>query len=409
MASFRRNRNNKPTTGRTVGLIAVGVLALGGIVTAGVLAPKVVSTSSTVVAAIIYQTSDDETTAYSMPAEVKHDLAQYAADGDSVLVVRIDGDCKVTTNTVDLTPRTSSGEVLNVPSKIDAAIAQKIADLETDTNTPTPGTTSRCIYVGLLSARIPHNIPVYLFTNGIDLTAPVDFRDLAWQTTPEQLIKVVNDAKVVPDLKGTDVELVLAAPTGDQGMRATETEYLHTIWSALLTNAGATSVSFVDGMPGDAASTDRTPVVPLPGLPTTPIAPVPDPKEPEVYSCTLDGATAYFVVNTPRFIDAGAVKAALADCVSRISPGSTIDIESWVSYEGPLDANGNPTNPRDPADVELSSARSAATRDLMISMGVDPSMFTSVVGNAATNLPHPEAPRSPLNRVSIITVHPPTK
>lgn len=192
-------------------------------------------------------------------------------------------------------------------------------------------------------------------------------------------------------------------------MRAAQTEYLHDTWSALLTNAGASSVTFVDGMPGDSPSTDQVPVVPLPDLPGTPIAPVPDPKKPDVFSCTLGGETAYFEYGTAKFIDENAVRSALSDCVSRIAPGSSIAIGSWVSYEGPLTAEGKPADLNNPDDITLSDQRGQATRDLLISMGVDPSMFVSVVGHGSDDLPHPEDPRSPQNRVSIITVTPPTK
>jgi outer membrane protein OmpA-like peptidoglycan-associated protein len=374
------------------------------VITASVLVPQPTSATSALAAAYVYTAPDAQTTAYVLPTKVRDNLAKNADDGHSILVVRIEGDCHVTTTTLDMTPRTDSGDVINVPTSITTSTNAKIAALEADMNTATPETNSRCLWAGLLSARIPHDVPVRIFTNGIDLTSPVDFRELAWETTPQQVIEVVEDAEAVPDLKGADVEFFLAAPTGGQEMRATETHYLHSIWSGLLATAGAASVTFTDGVPGTAASTEQVPIVPLPALPGTPVPPERDPVVPERFSCTLQ-TSAGFVADTANLLDEDAVRQSLVDCVSRIEPGSTVHVDGWVAYFGPIGADGKPT---EPGDVRLSQARADKIKAVLISMGV-PGDTVTTKGWGAESQVDPEHPSSANNRVCVITVTPPNK
>lgn len=400
----RRNPQSKNPFVRTIGLIAAGIVALGGLVTAGILIPESMLAGSPVVAAYVYTAADAETAAYGLPISVGREMAQYADDGDSVLVFRIEGDCKVKTTTLDMTPRTDSGEVLNVPSRIKVATQAKIDGLVADMNTPTPGTDSRCLYVGLSSARIPHGLPVYVFSSGIDLTAPTDFRDLAWETSPEEITEVANSAKAVPDLKGADVEFFLASPTASQEIRAAQTEYLHSVWSALLVNAGASSVTFTDGVSGEAASTEHVPVVPLPDLPGTPVPAKPNPVEPDKFSCTFK-TTSGFVPDTAKLLDEDAVRASLADCVSRIAPGSSVRVDGWVAYYGLMGADGTPAAS---GDVKLSQARAEKVKSVLVTMGV-PGHTITTKGWGAVNQPDPRHPTAQSNRVCVITVTPPTK
>lgn len=403
----RYKKSGQGLVAKTAAGVVAGATLLVG---ASFVVPQVVEAAPDTAMVFIYTAPDAQTTAYALSHDEKDALSQAATDHDAVELVRVEGDCTVSTATIDMTPRVTEpdGEPLEVPARIKEAVKDKIAAIEAAMNTATPGTTSRCLYGGLLQTRPPEGVPVFVHSSSIDLEKPVDVRTLFWSTSPDEIVKTVNAYGAVPDLKGADITFVMTAPStyGGQQIRAAQLEYQRALWRTLLTNGGAGSVDFVDGKPGDASSTEDVPIVPLPELPGTPVPVVPDPEEPEVFSCTLDGATAFFQVDEATFVDEDIVKASLADCVSRIAPDSSVTVESWISYEGPLDASNKPSGA---GDVALSERRSAATRDLMVSMGVDPSMFKSVVGHGAVDQPYTDDPRSPKNRVSIITVTPPGK
>ena len=392
----RRRHNNQGIPVRTVGMIAAGVLALGAI-TAGALIPRIPEPEPTVAAAIVYTTADAQTTTRVLPSDVRADLTYLAESQALVSVIRIEGDCTVKTTTVDMTPRTDSGEVLRVPSRIKTETKAKINALEAEMNTPTPGTNSRCLYQGLLSVRVPHDVPVYVFSTGIDLTPPVDARKLTWLVAPQQIVDTVNSVKEVPDLKGTDIIFYMDAPTGGQSIRVAQTAYLQDLWRALLLNAKADSVEFVTGSPGEPAATEQTPVVPLPEVPDTPIAPQPAPDN--TVKCTL--GPVIFEYGTDQFINEGQVRKNLAECAAVMRTALKVTVEGTVSYEGGFDANGNPLQPD--YGRELAQARAARVTRLLIELGVPESVITTIGYGGVDHLPHPESPTDSQNRSVVIT------
>jgi outer membrane protein OmpA-like peptidoglycan-associated protein len=352
---------------------------------------------------VIYTSPDANTSATVIPASMRAALADVAKAHGSILLIRVEGDGTVSTSTVDLTPRTSKGEVLQVPDRISTAVDESIAALEAEMNRPSVGTQSRALYQGLLQARIPADADVWVLSSGIDLESPIDARDLGWDVPVDDVLAVVDAAGAVPDLSGARITFVMNAPAGQQMIRSTQMSYLHSLWDGLLRNGGASSVEFIDMPPGEPASDQAVPVVPLPPLPSTPVSVTPDQIDPDAYSCTLQ-TSAGFVPDTDQLVDEAAVRMSLADCVSRMVPGSIVRLDGWTAYYGSLDANGRPATQ---SGVALSQRRCDRIASLLVSMGVPESAITDRVGHGSMDQPDPENPTSQSNRVVIVTVTPP--
>ena len=93
---------------------------------------------------------------------------------------------------------------------------------------------------------------------------------------PEEVVANVKKAGALPTLHGP-VTFVLVPTAGPQPqLGQAQKNYLKSVWTSLLTAAGATSVRFIDAT-GTAASSGApsAPTVPVPGLPVTPIPQVP--------------------------------------------------------------------------------------------------------------------------------------
>jgi len=393
----RRASTNHQSRHRILSAVGVGLAAVG-LVAAGILIPnKPWWPLPETAAVLVWTVPDAQTTKYSL-TDLETTLTSIADNHDSVLLVAVDGDGHVTSTAVDMTPRTSGGEILNVPARAKQATREKISSIETRMNEAVPGTQSRAMYVGLLSARIPKDASVYLFSSGIDLTSPVDMRVLDWQTPAQQVIDTVTAAQAVPKLTGNPVTFYLTAPSdsGGQDVRASQTQYLHDLWTALLLNGGASSVSFVDGIQGEPASTQNVPVAPLPILPATPVAPQPAPDH--GVTCTLDAVA--FEYGTDVLMDEQSVASSLSLCVDAMKTASKVTITGTCSYEGGFDSQGRPLQPD--YDQQLAASRATRVESLLISMGIPAQVITTEGFGGVDHLPHPEDPASPLNRVVII-------
>lgn len=400
----RTGSRQRHTKGRGVSPVLPLAIVVAVLMTAGIVIPQVVEAQPTVASVVVYVPPDAQSARATIPNEMVDALTDIANDHDSIMAVRVEGDGSVTSSTVDLTPRTSSGEVLKVPERISEAIQASIAALVEEINRPSPDTKNRALYQGLLQARIPANTPVWVLAPGIDTAAPVDARDLAWEVPVDDVIETVNAAEAVPDMEGATVTFIMAAPAGQQQIRAVQTEYLHGLWTGLLKNAGASSVTFIDMPPGEPGSDQNVPVVPLPDLPGTPVPVEPDPVEPEVIHCTVK-TSAGFVPDHDTLLDEDAVRASLADCVARMTPGSQVHLDGWVAYFGEIGPDGKPTTE---GDVGLSQRRCDRIKALLVDMGVPEDAITTK-GWGAVNQPNPEHPTSQDNRVVVITVTPPEK
>jgi hypothetical protein len=93
---------------------------------------------------------------------------------------------------------------------------------------------------------------------------------------PEEVVANVRKAGALPALHGP-VTFVIVPTAGPQPQLGHfQRNYLETVWRALLTAAGAPSVTFIDANGTTASSWGPSaPIVPVPGLPGTPISPEP--------------------------------------------------------------------------------------------------------------------------------------
>ena len=149
----------------------------------------------------------------------------------------------------------------------------------------------------------------------------------------------VKKAGALPALHGP-VTFVLVPTAGPQPqLGQAQKNYLKAVWTALLTAAGATSVTFIDASGRGQFRAPSAPTVAVPGLPATPIPPVH--RGHNKVTCTVPAS--YFVVDTPKLIDAAQTKQDLTPCINAaLAAHATFALDGWTSYEGPLNASGKP-------------------------------------------------------------------
>ncbi len=212
---------------------------------------------------------------------------------------------------------------------------------------------------------------------------------------------VVKRAGALPTLHGP-VMFVIVPTAGPQlQLGPAQKNYRNAVWTALLTAAGATSVTFIDAN-GTTASpgAPSAPTVAVPGLPGTPIQLVPVGKN--SVRCTLPAS--YFIFSTARLIDTAKTKQDLAPCINAaLAAHATFALDGWTSYEGPLNASGKPAVD-DAYNRKLSEARVQTIANLLVhDLDVPRSAITRLTGHGNVNQPDPADPRSPANRVVVIT------
>jgi hypothetical protein len=339
----------------------------------------------------------------ALPAVVQASLRQDGLAHQSIELTRVDYTGTVSTSDVDLTPRTGNSPqdpVLKVNGRALPAINAKISGIEADVNDPSGTTGGRALYAGLTRTDFT-SAPVTIISSGIDLADPDNFLALQWKVPPGDVVADVKRAGDQPALHGP-VTFVLVPVTGSQPqLGQAQKSYLKAVWTALLTSAGATSVTFIDATTTTAAATAAAPKVApvsLPDLPTTPIPQVPGPKG---VTCTVPQS--YFVFNTADLVDAAKTIRDLTPCVTAaLAAHATFALDGWTSYEGPLTAAGQPTF-NDPANITLSQERVQAIANLLVNdLAVPASTITRTTGHGNLDQPNPD-PRSAANRVVVIT------
>ena len=339
----------------------------------------------------------------ALPAVVQAGLRKDGLAHQSIELTRVDYTGTVSTSDVDLTPRTGNSPqdpVLKVNGRALPAIDAKISGIEAEVNDPSGTAGGRALYAGLTRTDFT-GVPVTIISSGIDLADPDDFRSLQWKVPPGDVVADVKRAGDQPALHGP-VTFVLVPVAGSQPqLGQAQKSYLKAVWTALLTAAGATSVTFIDASTTAAAATAAAPKVPpvsLPDLPTTPIPQVPGPKG---VTCTVPQS--YFVFNTADLVDAAKTIRDLTPCVTAaLAAHATFALDGWTSYEGPLTAAGQPAF-NDPANITLSQERVQAIANLLVNdLAVPASAITRTTGHGNLGQPNPD-PRSPANRVVVIT------
>lgn len=385
--------------------VALAGISAAVLASAGLLAGTSMSDGGSTDAAmrIVYTAGTANDAVVSIPGATKTDLEGLGLNGQKVALTRVDSTGEVTDTIIDLTPRTGDSprdEVLKIPERALPVIDAKIAAIEKTINSSPASTGDRALYAGLTKINFA-SVPTIIISSGLDLASPDNYRDLNWTVTPQDVVDNVKKAGAQAALHGPVSFVVVPTSGSQEQLGQAQKDYRNSVWSALLTSAGATSVNFIDGVGTAPASTVPAPTVPVPALPATPITPVKSPSDPKKVSCTLPAG--YFVVNTPTLIDPEKTKTDLAPCLQAAkTANATFSLDGWTSYDGPLDAQGHPAFD-DPDRRTLSNERVSTIADLMTSqLGISPNAITSRTGHGNMDQPDPD-PKSERNRVVIIT------
>jgi hypothetical protein len=389
-------------------IVAVVILAGAGYwaVQHGIRTTSVTDATTAVAGQYIYtaRTANDDKIA--LPGVVQNHLLQDGLAHQSIELARVGYTGSVRTSYIDMTPRTGSSPqdpVLKVPSRITPAIDAKISSIETAVNSPSATAGGRALYAGLTRTDFT-GAPVTIISSGIDLANPDNFRSLKWDVPASEVVASVRSAGALPAIH-SPVTFVIVPTAGRQPqLEQQQKDYLKSVWTALLTAAGAPSVTFIDAE-GTAAglgtpSAPSAPTVPLPPLPPTPIAQIPGP---DGVTCTVP--VSYFVFGRAKLLNPGRTVRDLTPCITTaLDAHSTFAIDGWTSYEGPLNAVGQPATHYAYNQV-LSRARVRTIANLLVNdLGVLRSAITHLEGHGDVDQPNSD-PRSPANRVVVITFH----
>ena len=180
--------------------------------------------------------------------------------------------------------------------------------------------------------------------------------------------------------------------------------YLEAVWTALLKAAGATSVTFIDGnstaAPNPATpSAPSAPVVQLPSVAHTPILRVHAPDHQT--KCTVPDS--FFIFDTATLVDPATTVQDLTPCIdAALAAHATFSLDGWASYEGPLNAEGQPPA-NESWNQQISKRRVKTIANLLVNdLHVPRSDITKMTGHGNLDQPNPN-PRSAANRVVVIT------
>ena len=136
--------------------------------------------------------------------------------------------------------------MLKVPGREVPAIDAKISGIETAINSPAVTTAAAAPCSPASPGLDFTGVPVTIISSGLDLANPDDFRILNWSVPPAEVVADVKKAGALPALHGP-VTFVLVPTAGPQPqLEQAQKNYLKDVWTALLTAAGATSVTFID-------------------------------------------------------------------------------------------------------------------------------------------------------------------
>lgn len=313
-----------------------------------------------------------------------------AKNHGSVAVYQVEGDGSITPDAVDFTPRLPNGAVVEVPERAAAATKATAGALATKLNTHASASSGQAVFAGLQHiTNLNRGAPVIIVAGLFDTRDPVDFRSLAFDWDPQRLVSELERAGELPDLRGTTITYVVRPAAGDQPQpRQAQIKYAVGVWQTLLKAAGAVKVTF-EFPDGTAPRVSRkSPTVLIPPTIETPVQPH---ETGAGTTCTLASAT-YFMADRAVLVDRVRTKAALRNCVARITPGSAIAVDGYASGNDPTNAFAR----------SLSQARADLIAGLLADLGI-PRSTISAVGHGNNRQPHPDNPTSPLNRVVVIT------
>jgi transcriptional regulator with XRE-family HTH domain/outer membrane protein OmpA-like peptidoglycan-associated protein len=394
---------------RALGVVA-GVAVILSVLTAGRIihwsssgATSATGIQSAPALQLIYTERTANDAAVTLPTSVQHDLLQAGLAYQSIELTRVGYTGNVSASYVDMTPRTGASSTdppLRVQGREVPAIDAKISGIQAainDSGAATGG--GRSLFTGLTRTTFT-NAPVVIISTGLDLANPDNFRTLNWAVPPAVVVANVKKAEVLPTLHGR-VTFVLVPTAGPQAqLGSAQKSYLEAVWTALLKASGATSVTFTDAAALTASSAaPSAPTVPVPSLPSTPIVQVPAGNN--QVTCTVPDS--YFVFDTAVLTAPTQTAQNLSACITAaLTDHATFALDGWTSYEGPLNARGQPEF-NYPYNITLSRERVQAVANLLTrDFGVPASSITRETGHGNINQPDPD-PRSAGNRVVIIT------
>jgi hypothetical protein len=388
--------------------LLVTVLAVAAVITGGASlfkgANRLASATSPVKVAgqIVYTVRTANDSAITLPGVVQGNLVQAGLAHESIELTRVGYTGDVSTSYIDMTPRTgdsSQGPVLKVASRAASAIDAKVSSIQASVSSPGAAVGSQALYVGLTRTSFT-GTPVTIISTGLDLANPDNFRSLNWSVPAAVIVAKVEKSGDMPSLHGP-VAFVLVPADGPQPQLAqAQKNYLKAVWTALLKAAGATSVTFIDASSttsGPAAPS--APAVQVPGAPATPVQQVPAGNG--KVTCTVPDS--FFTFNTASLADAATTGRYLAPCIkTALAAHATFALDGWTSYEGPLNAGGQPAT-NEPWNQRLSDERINNVANLLVNeLNVPRTDITGMTGHGNLDQPNPN-PRSAANRIVVIT------
>jgi hypothetical protein len=363
---------------------------------------KSINDTDTVARQFVYTAPTANDAAITLPQAVRNDLRDVALAHRRIALTRVESNGGISTSAIDMTPRageSSSAPVLKVGGRVREAVDAKITSIESAMNS-SAASGGRALYAGLTKISFS-DAPVTIVSSGLDLSAPTDFRKLAWRIPAEQVVAGIKKAGALAALRGQVLFVVVPTAGVQSQLGQAQKTYREGVWKSLLSASGATSVTFVDALGTAAGSTTPAPSITVPGLPTTPIPRVVSSTDPKTVTCTVRAS--YFVVNTARLIDTATTARDLRPCVTDArAAGAMFKLDGWTSYDGPLTKAGRPAVDSS-ANRRLSSDRVHGIVELLVNaLGVPRSKIVRRIGHGNVNQPDAD-PRSPSNRVVIIT------
>ena len=307
-----------------------------------------------------------------VPEPIKADWTALGSKGNGVELVQAGGDGSTYDKQADLT-----GDV-----------GPKIEALTNDINGLDAEAPGRSALAGLNKITSPANSPVWVFSPLLDTVRPLDFSDLAFDESPNTVVKAVTKAKKLPKLKGRNVTFVVTPVAGEQKkLSALQVGYQRAVWEGLAKAGGAKKVTFFEG-------TGTTP-----SAGTIAAVPIPDPndafnsqKEGKKTTCTLP-SPALFVADQAALIDKKATLKALQKCLDTVDGSTTITVEGHTS--GYSTSNNEFTK-------SLSVRRATEVAALLRELKVPAKNITKVTGYGSSK-PLVKPSSNPKNRAVVVT------
>lgn len=308
-----------------------------------------------------------------VPDELKASWTSLGGRGRGVEFVQVAGDGSTRTAAADLTGD-SAARIVTLTDQINALHATS------------PG---RSALSGLDHVASPAGAPVWVFSPLLDTERPLDFNELAFDESPQTVVKAVTKAGRLPKLKGREVTYVVTPVAGQQKkLSALQVGYQHAVWEGIARAGGAKKVTFFVGT-GTA-----------PGSGTIIAVPIPNPNDKitaehrgaKTTTCTLP-SPALFVSDQATLIDKSATLKALKSCVGTINPTTKITVEGHTA--GVAGADNSFTR-------SLSVRRATEVAALIRELKVPAQNITKVTGYGSSK-PLLQPSSNPKNRAVVVT------